>query len=133
MSRVEKALNNHHNGYNCAQAVLCAFSDITDFTEDQLFRLSEGFGAGMGATGEVCGAVSAMVFLAGLEKSLGSDKIPDTNKKESYKLAGELMREFEKKNKSYICSRIKEEQFRSCDGCIEDAVKILEARLQIKK
>ena len=129
MNRVEKALEFHHKGYNCAQAVLCAFSDITDFTEDQLFRISEGFGFGMGTQG-VCGAVSGMVFLAGLEKSLGANEIPDTNKKESYKLAGELIKEFQDKNKSIICAEIKGKQLRSCDGCIEDAVKILEEKLQ---
>ena len=38
MDRVAKALENHHKGYNCAQAVVCAFADVTDFTEDELFR-----------------------------------------------------------------------------------------------
>ena len=129
MDRVEKALENHHKGYNCAQAVVCAFADVTDFTEDELFRLSEGFGFGMGTQG-TCGAVSAMVFLAGLKNSKGVDAIPETNKKESYKLARELIESFEEQNKSVICKEIKGENLRSCDGCIEDAVKILEEKLK---
>ncbi len=129
MDRKEKALQNHHNCYNCAQAVLCAFADKTDFTEDQLFRISEGFGFGMGTQG-VCGAVSAMVFLAGLQESFGVDKIPQTNKKESYSLARELIEAFEAKNNSIICKVIKEKELRSCDGCIEDAVEILEEKLK---
>lgn len=129
MTRVEKALENHKKGYNCAQAVLCAFADVTDFSEDQLFRISEGFGFGMGTQG-TCGAVSAMVFLAGLEKSFGVDEIPNTNKKESYKLSKELINAFEEKNKSIICAQIKGENLRSCDGCIEDAVRILEEKLK---
>lgn len=129
MDRVEKALENHHKGYNCAQAVICAFADVTDYTEDQLFRLSEGFGFGMGTQG-TCGAVSAMVFLAGLKKSRGVDAIPETNKKESYELARELINSFEEKNKSIICKEIKGDNLRSCDGCIEDAVKILEEKLK---
>ncbi len=129
MNRKELALENHNKGYNCAQAVICAFADKTDFTEDQLFRLSEGFGFGMGTQG-TCGAVSAMVFLAGLEKSAGVDKIPETNKKESYALARELIEAFEEKNKSTICKEIKGNNLRSCDGCIEDAVKILEEKLK---
>ena len=124
MNRVEKALENHHKGYNCAQAVLCAFADVADFTEDELFRLSEGFGFGMGTQG-TCGAVSAMVFLAGIEKSKGVDAIPETNKKESYKFSRELIETFEEKNKSVICKEIKGENLRSCDGCVEDAVNIL--------
>lgn len=129
MDRVKKAVENHKKGYNCAQAVLCAFADKTDFTEDQLFRLSEAFGGGMGGTKGVCGAVSAMVFLAGLEKSKGVDALPETNKIESYAFAREMMEEFENKNQSLMCSRLKGESLRSCDGCIEDAVKILEEKL----
>lgn len=133
MDRITKAVENHKKGYNCAQAVLCAFCDITDMTEDELFRISEGFGGGMGATQGVCGAVSAMVFLAGLKKSHGVDAIPDTNKANTYKFASELMKAFEEKNRSIICSRIKGEKLRSCDGCIEDAVAILEEKLGQKE
>ena len=130
MNRAEKAIENHTQGYNCAQAVLCAFHDKTEFTEDQLFRLSEAFGGGMGGTQGVCGAVSAMVFLAGLQESAGLDALPETNKKISYSFAAELMSEFEKMNQTTTCSRLKGESIRSCDGCIEDAVKILEAKLK---
>ncbi len=129
MDRVQKAVENHKKGYNCAQAVICAFADKTDFTEDELFRLSEAFGGGMGGTKGVCGAVSAMVFLAGLAKSKGIDALPETNKLESYTFAGEMMKEFENKNQTLMCSRLKGENLRSCDGCIEDAVKILEEKL----
>lgn len=129
MNRVEKAIENHHKGYNCAQAVVCAFADATDFTEDQLFRLSEAFGFGMG-TQSVCGAVSAMAFLAGIEKSIGVDKIPETNKKESYKFVAELIKAFEEKNQTTRCLKLKGENIRSCDGCIEDAVRILEEKLK---
>ena len=129
MNRVEKAIENHKKGYNCAQSVLCAFSDVTDYTEDELFKISEAFGGGMGGTQGVCGAVSAMVFLAGLEKSSGIDSLPQTNKMESYTLGRELMEAFEGKNQSIICSRLKGEGLRSCDGCIEDAVEIIEENL----
>lgn len=129
MDRVQKAIENHKKGYNCAQAVVCAFADKTNFTEDELFRLSEAFGGGMGGTGGVCGAVSAMVLLAGLKNSLGIDNLPETNKKTSYMSAAELMKKFEDMNTSTICARIKGEGLRSCDGCIEDAVKILEENL----
>lgn len=129
MNRIEKAIENHKKGYNCAQAVICAFADKTNFTEDELFRLSEAFGGGMGGTKGVCGAVSAMVFLAGLSKSKGIDALPETNKLESYTFAGEMMKKFENMNQSLMCSRLKGENLRSCDGCIEDAVKILEEKL----
>ncbi|MBE7049258.1 MAG: C_GCAxxG_C_C family protein [Ruminococcaceae bacterium] len=129
MTRKEMAVDKHKQGYNCAQAVLCTFADKTNLSEDELFRISEAFGGGMGGTQGVCGAVSAMVFLAGLEKSSGIDSLPQTNKMESYTLGRELMEAFEGKNQSIICSRLKGEGLRSCDGCIEDAVEIIEENL----
>ena len=126
MTREEIAVDKHKQGYNCAQAVLCTFADKTNLSEDELFRLSEAFGGGMGGTQGVCGAVSAMVFLAGLERSAGIDSLPQTNKMESYTLGREMMEAFEVKNQSIICSKLKGERLRSCDGCIEDAVRILE-------
>jgi len=125
MNKAESAVNKYKNGYNCAQAVLCEFASFTEFTEDELYRISEAFGGGMG-TGGVCGAVSAMVILAGLKKSRGKDALPQTNKAESYALARRMIEEFEKKNCTVICSRLKGEGIRSCKGCIEDAVEILE-------
>ena len=129
MTRYEKAVENHHKGCNCAQAVLCAFSDKIGMDEDTLFRLSEAFGGGMGGTQNICGAVSGMVFVAGAVKSNGIDALPDTNKKESYAFAAKLMKEFEDEIGSVICGEIKGKCLRSCDGCIEDAVKILEENL----
>lgn len=130
MNRTDKAIENHKKGYNCAQAVLCAFEDVTDFTEDELFRMSEAFGGGMGGSGSICGAVSAMVILVGMKESGGVNALPATNKALSYKKAGALINEFENKNTSVLCSRIKGGKLRSCDGCIEDAVVLLENYLK---
>ena len=41
----------------------------------------------------------------------------------------ELIDEFENMNGTVLCSKLKGEEVRSCDGCIEDAVKILEEKL----
>lgn len=129
MTRAELAVEKYQNGYNCAQAVICACADMTEFSEDQLFKLSEAFGGGMGATGGVCGAVSAMVFLAGLKESGGLSYLPDTNKAKSCALAKKMMQDFEEMNKTIICSAIKGEGYRTCAGCVEDAVKIIEKNL----
>ena len=126
MKRHEIAVQNHKKGYNCAQAVACAFADKLGYSEDEIFRLTEAFGGGMGGTQGVCGAVSGMVFVAGAVKSFGVDKLPETNKKESYNFAKELMKKFENEIGSIICGEIKGNGLRSCDGCIEDAVRILE-------
>ncbi len=126
MERAELAVKKQKEGYNCAQAVLCAFSDILEIPEDQLFKISEAFGGGMGGTQGVCGAVSSMVALAGLFLSGGIANLPDTTKAKSYAAAASLMREFEEKIGTLECARIKAEGLRSCPGCVEDAVRIVE-------
>ena len=126
MNKREKAVENHKKGCNCAQAVACVFADRLGYSEEELFRLTEAFGGGMGGTGGVCGAVSAMVFVAGGVKSHGMDKLPETNKKESYVFARKLMEKFEAKVGTVTCGEIKGKKLRSCDGCLEDAVEILE-------
>ena len=37
--RVKLAEEKHHSGYNCAQAVLCSYSDKLGIDEETLFRL----------------------------------------------------------------------------------------------
>ena len=54
------AEQNFENGYNCAQAVLLAFSDLTGLEERTALSLASSFGGGMGRLREVCGAVSGM-------------------------------------------------------------------------
>ena len=126
MNKREKAVENHKKGCNCAQAVACVFADKLGYSEDEIFRLTEAFGGGMGGTQGVCGAVSAMVFVAGGIKSFGMDKLPETNKRESYDFARMLMEKFQSKVGTIICGEIKSQQIHSCDECIEDAVEILE-------
>ena len=42
-SRVEKALENHGKGYNCCQAVACAYADLVGVDENLIFAAGEGF------------------------------------------------------------------------------------------
>ena len=60
-------MQNFKNGYNCAQAVLLAFSDELEIDEKTLALISSSFGGGMGRMREVCGAVSGMFMVAGLK------------------------------------------------------------------
>ncbi len=51
------------SGYNCAQAVAVAFSDVTGLDERLTAQLISGFGGGMGRIREVCGAFSGMLLV----------------------------------------------------------------------
>lgn len=126
--RVAKALENHKKGYNCAQAVTCAYCDLLGVDEREAFKMTEAFGFGMGTMG-TCGAVSAMAALAGMKLSDGNLDKPAT-KKACYKAMKEMTQKFQEKNKSIICADLKGinggNVLRSCDGCIEDAARIIE-------
>lgn len=130
--RIEKALEYHHKGYNCAQAVVCAYCDLLGMDEQTAYRMAEGFGFGFGGKQEVCGAVSGMTMLAGIKCSNGELEGPRT-KKDTYKVVKGLCEAFEKKNTSIRCGdlmgRDGKGKLRSCDGCIEDASRIVEELL----
>ena len=65
MNHIEKARELFLKGYNCAQAVFVAFSDVTGLSEEQAFAVATSFGGGMGHTGEACGAVTGMYMAVG--------------------------------------------------------------------
>ena len=44
MTRKEKAIELHDKGFNCAQAVACAFAEETGIPEEKKFEASEGLG-----------------------------------------------------------------------------------------
>ena len=124
--RVKKAVDNHHSGYNCAQAVACAFCDLFGVEEEEAFRMTEAFGFGMGTMG-TCGAVSALAALTGMKLSDGNLDKP-SSKKQCYKMMKRMTNAFKEKNKSVICAELKGVNggnvLRSCDGCVEDAARI---------
>ena len=130
-SRIEKALDLHRQGYNCAQAVACTYADLMGVDVDTVFRMVEAFGLGMGGMNGVCGAVSGAVTVLGFRNSKGPVDV--TTKKETYRQAAELEAAFQIKNGSLICKELKgidtKVVLRSCPGCIEDACRFLEAKL----
>ena len=92
-------------GYNCSQAVVCAFSDFTNIDDDFAKKISSPFGGGMGRLREVCGGVSGVLIVLGILE--GYSDIPDGGQKaELYKKVQSLAGEFEAKNGSYICREL---------------------------
>lgn len=65
--------------------MLCSYAEELGIDEETLFRISEGFGAGMGGMMQTCGAVTAMFMALGLANSSGDlqacDTKPQTMKK----------------------------------------------------
>lgn len=130
-SRIKKTIELHQKGYNCAQAVACAYCDLVGMDEETALRATEAFGAGMGGMQATCGAVSGAVFLAGLKTADGIVGAPKTKGK-TYQLSKTIVNAFREKNGTVICKELKSknpetgEIVRSCDGCIMDAAAIAE-------
>ncbi len=92
-------------GYNCAQAVAVAFSDVTGFDERTSARIVSSFGGGMGRMREVCGAVSGMLFVLGI--LYGYDTAgDDVSKKRLYADVQALAAAFRAQTGSIVCREI---------------------------
>lgn len=136
MTRKEQAVAYYQEGYNCAQAVLCAYCDIWDMDKDIAYRISEGYGGGMGQMGEVCGAVSATFSAVGLENSSGC-KEPGATKKTTYGQVKQLAEKFKNSQGTIYCRELLQDKTRTkqeiCQGCIAQACDILDNYLSDKE
>ncbi|MBQ3291058.1 MAG: C_GCAxxG_C_C family protein [Mogibacterium sp.] len=130
MDRAERADQLHRRGYNCCQAVACVFAEEVGMDEATLYRVAEGFGAGMGTAKGVCGAVSGAAIISGLVNSDGNIDAPGQTKAKSTKAAGTIQRKFTEQAKALICKDIKTgnngTMFTSCADCIKIAVRLTE-------
>ena len=133
MDRAEMAVAKHRNGYNCCQAVACAFADEVGVDESLLYRLGEGFGGGMGTAKGVCGALSGAAMLAGLVYSDGNTENAGQTKARTMRSAGAMQKKFVERAKRLICSEIKTgndgRAFTTCADCIRIATEIAEEEL----
>lgn len=130
--RAKKTLEYHKKGYNCAQAVACSFCEEFGVDEETMFRISEGFGFGMGMM-DICGAVTGMFMVMGLDNSIGNPDNGKLTKADTYKKVKEYANRFKEKNGTYYCRELKSvvdgKQRVSCDQCILDAVALTESYL----
>jgi C_GCAxxG_C_C family probable redox protein len=92
-------------GYNCAQAVFCAFCDVTELEIDDAARMASSFGGGLGRLREVCGTVSGAALVLGVERGYADPK-DYAAKKSHYALVQEFARRFRDANGSIICREL---------------------------
>ena len=103
--RASRAVENFMSGYGCAQSVLAAFADLYGLDEVMAKRIAAGFGGGVGRMRMMCGAVSAIVMLVGLDcgQTEGDDR---AGKSACYKVVQELLEQSKEQNGSLICAEI---------------------------
>lgn len=93
------------SGYNCAQSVFLTYAEKYGFDKATALKLSSSFGGGMGRMREVCGAISAMFMIAGLENGY-TENNNDEIKAEHYTRIQNLANEFKKRNGTIICREL---------------------------
>jgi len=103
--RVQRAVDNFMAGYGCCQSVVAAFSDLYGLDETLAKKISAGFGGGVGRMRMMCGAVSGIVMLVGLDcgQTEGSDR---DGKSACYKVVQDLLAKSKEENGSIICAEI---------------------------
>lgn len=139
--RTSKAVTLFEQGYNCSQAVFMAYSDIYGIETEMAAKLATSFGGGMGRLREVCGAVSGMFLVLGLQYPFTNTK-DKAAKNTNYKAVQRTANEFKSAMGSYICAdllRIKHEpqnsesserneayyKSRPCTQCVKAAAGIV--------
>lgn len=104
-TRPELAAEYFLEGYNCCQSVFLAFADRYGIDRETALKLSCSFGGGVGRMRQVCGAVSGMALVCGLETG-NTDGRDKERKTKNYEQMRELAEMFREKNGSIVCSEL---------------------------
>ena len=99
------AFDNFKKGYNCAQAVACAFTEELGMEEATVAKLVSSFGGGFGKLREVCGAVSGAAFVLGALKGY-SDPSADEEKTAHYARIQDFAARFKAEHDTIICREL---------------------------
>jgi C_GCAxxG_C_C family probable redox protein len=101
MDRIETALSQFTQGFNCSQAVLSAYAGQFGLDDATALKIAAGFGGGMGLMAETCGAVTGAFMVLGLRYGGTS---PDREAKEvAYAQIGEFVDRFKARRGSLTC------------------------------
>ncbi|MFP4548601.1 MAG: C-GCAxxG-C-C family protein [Fidelibacterota bacterium] len=127
MNRIDKAITLKNKNYNCAQVVFAAYADLFDIPEKAALQIAAGFGAGIGHTENICGAISGAIMLIGLKnyKNFGSLEA----KEKIYQLSAEFVEAFEDVHESDNCEvllDLKEKKGIECREYIKTACELFE-------
>jgi C_GCAxxG_C_C family probable redox protein len=128
-------------GFNCSQAVFCAFAPRLGLSEEQALKLASPFGGGIAHRGHICGSVSGGLMALGLKLGAATPEGKET----TYQLAGGFLREFEARHGSILCRELigcdlstpaglkKARQLQVfdaiCPGLVEDATRMVSSLL----
>ncbi len=102
MSRFKIVEDLSNKKYNCAQAISCAYADLTKISHEDFFKLTECLGGGIGRMQGTCGGLMAVFLIAGYINSDG-DFENNKSRLENYAKIKELNYKFVEKLGSSQC------------------------------
>lgn len=122
--RKAEALKLHGEGYNCAQSVAMVYADFIEsgrISPESLAAATAALGGGVGGTGHICGAASAMAVVTGMMKFFSP-----ADKREVYHDSAKLIDEFAaRQNGKTECRELRVPGAKPCSALIAEAVEIL--------
>lgn len=101
--RVELARKYHNEGYNCAQSVVMAYSDLLPIEKEIAEKISLPFGRGLAGYREVCGCVSAMGLVVGMLLQYQKQNL--TNK-DYFAMVQTMGEKFREENGEIVCKKL---------------------------
>jgi len=123
-TKIEQAVDNFKNGFNCTQAVLDTYCEQFGIESETANKIASAFGRGMAGLGQTCGAVTAAFMLIGLK--YGTADVNDrVSRKKTNELVKDLAKRFEARNGSINCKELIGDKS-GCVQLVQDAAEILE-------
>ena len=105
VDHAQRARDLFYSGYNCAQAVFCAYAEDMGLDLETAARLASSFGGGLGRLRELCGALSGAEMALGYLRGY-SDVTDPALKSGHYRQVRALANAFRDKNGTYICREL---------------------------
>ena len=110
--------------HNCAQAVICTYTDLIGIDEETARNLGNSFGSGMGNMEGTCGALVGAGIVLGLATK---------DRAAARKGMKQIMTQFQQRNGATQCKLLKGVGtgviLRECPCCVADAAEFLEEQL----
>jgi C_GCAxxG_C_C family probable redox protein len=94
------------DGYSCSQSVFSALAERWGIGPEVSLRVAAGFGGGMARSAATCGCVTGAVMAIGLAQRGIAPEVNRAEKEKTYEVCRRLMRAFEQRHGSVLCSEL---------------------------
>lgn len=124
--RLERAAQLRRDGFNCAQALVLSFPDVTLLDDSNGARMTAALGTGCAAMGEICGVANGIAIVIGsLHGADAAAKVPAARE------ANALLKAFKEGNDGrIICRELKAPGARrACNDLVFQGVELLHNHL----